>query len=177
MVAIQVMNELKSDFDPNNVRVFAGENLKCTKKLFGLSNCCTGKGVPLLTPWLCNAEDRAVDEKDDAGLCHNVGTYCSNKILGVCTTKKQSYCCFGSKLVRILQEQGRAQLGKTWGEPKEPDCEGFLIEEFQSLNLSVMDFSEVYAEFVDAAKIPSEIEMSLQIQEKIGDYYELHGGI
>lgn len=177
MVAIQVMNELKSDFDPNNVRVFAGENLKCTKKLFGLSNCCTGKGVPLLTPWLCNAEDRAVDEKDDAGLCHNVGTYCSNKILGVCTTKKQSYCCFGSKLVRILQEQGRAQLGKTWGEPKEPDCEGFLIEEFQSLDLSVMDFSEVYAEFVDAAKIPSEIEMSLQIQEKIGDYYELHGGI
>jgi len=34
-----------------------------------------------------------------------------------------------------------------------------------------MDFSEVYAEFVDAAKLPDEIEMSLQIQKKIETYY------
>ena len=176
MVAMNVMGELKDGFDPNQLKIFSGENLKCTKKIFGLSNCCSGKGVPLLTPWLCNSQDRDVDKKDDAGLCHYVGTYCSDKILGVCVTRKQSYCCYGSKLVRILNEQGKAQLGMQWGTPKTPDCEGFLIAQFQQLDLSRMDFSEVYAEFVDAAKLPDEIEMSLQIQEKIENYYNLNGG-
>lgn len=171
MVAMNVMKELRDGFDPNQLKIFSGEDLKCTKKLFGLSNCCSGKGIPLLTPWLCNSEDRDVDKKDDAGLCHYVGTYCSSKVLGICTTKKQSYCCYGSKLVRILNEQGKAQLGMQWGTPKTPDCEGFLIAQFQQLDLSRMDFSEVYAEFVDAAKLPNEIEMSLQIQQKIETYY------
>ena len=176
MVAMNVMGELRDGFDPSQLKIFSGEGLKCTKKLFGLSNCCSGKGVPLLTPWLCNSEDRDVDKRDDAGLCHYVGTYCSSKVLGICTTKKQSYCCYGSKLVRILNEQGKAQLGMQWGTPKTPDCEGFLIAQFQQLDLSRMDFSEVYAEFVDAAKLPDEIEMSLQIQEKIENYYNLNGG-
>lgn len=171
MVAMNVMGELRDGFNPNELKIFSGENLKCTKKIFGLSNCCSGKGVPLLTPWLCNSQDRDVDKKDDAGLCHYVGTYCSDKILGVCVTRKQSYCCYGSKLVRILNEQGKAQLGMQWGTPKTPDCEGFLIAQFQQLDLSRMDFSEVYAEFVDAAKLPDEIEMSLQIQKKIETYY------
>ena len=171
MVAMNVLGELRDEFDPNQLKIFSGENLKCTKKIFGLSNCCSGKGVPLLTPWLCNSQDRDVDKKDDAGLCHYVGTYCSDKILGVCVTRKQSYCCYGSKLVRILNEQGKAQLGMQWGTPKTPDCEGFLIAQFQQLDLSRMDFSEVYAEFVDAAKLPDEIEMSLQIQKKIETYY------
>ena len=35
-----------------------------------------------------------------------------------------------------------------------------------------MDFTEVYAEFVDAAKLPDEIETSRQIQERIKAYYD-----
>lgn len=178
MVAVQVMGEVDANFDPDNVRIFGGENLKCSKKLFGISNCCSGKGVPLITPWLCNQEDRAVDEKDDAGLCHNVGSYCSAKVLGVCVTKKQSYCCFSSKLVRILQVQGREQLGIEWGKPKNPNCDGFLIEEFQRLDLSRMDFTEVYSEFVEAARLPDELEFSVQIQSRIQDYFNnATGGI
>ena len=176
MVAVQAMGELRDDFNADNLTLFGGENLKCTKKLFGISNCCSGKGVPLITPFLCNSEDRDVDRKDDEGLCYKVGTYCSDKVLGVCVTKKQSYCCFSSKLVRILQVQGREQLGMTWGEPKTPDCEGFLVEEFQRLDLSLMDFTDVYAEFVDAAKIPDEVETSLMIQQRIDEYFDLHGG-
>lgn len=176
MVAMNVLGELRDNFDPDNLKIFSGENLKCTKKVFGLSNCCSGKGVPLLTPFLCSREDRDVDKRDDAGLCHYVGTYCSDRVLGVCVTRKQSYCCYGSKLVRILNQQGKAQLGMQFGRAKEPDCEGFLIAQFQRLDLSRMDFREVYAEFVDAAKLPDEIEMSIQIQEKIENYYNINGG-
>ncbi len=63
-----------------------------------------------------------------------------------------------------------------WGTPQRPDCEGFLIAQFQQLDLSRMDFREVYAEFVDAAKLPDEIDMSIQIQQKIQNYYNTNGG-
>jgi conjugal transfer mating pair stabilization protein TraN len=110
------------------------------------------------------------------GLCHYVGSYCSDKVLGVCTSKRKSYCCFESKLSRILQEQGRRQIGKAWGEAREPTCEGFSIEEFQRLDLSEMDFSEVYDEFVDAVRVPDEVQTSIEIQGRIEDYYRLHQG-
>ena len=171
LVALHSLGDAGEQFDPDNLTVFSGERGTCSKKIFGASNCCSGKGVPLLTPWLCSAADKALDEKDDKGLCHKVGTYCSDKVLGVCVTSRDAYCCFGSKLSRILQEQGRTQLNKPWGKPKDAKCEGFTIEEFQRLDLSQMDFTEVYAEFTDAAKLPDEVETMAKIQQKIEDYY------
>src|SRR3546814_3112505 len=90
------------------------------------------------------------------GFCHKGGTYCSSSFLGICKTRRTAYCCFESKLSRILQEQGRIQLSKPWGAPKKEQCLGFTIEEFARLDLSLMDFTEVYAEFVDAARLPED---------------------
>ena len=175
LVALHSIGDAGKQFDPNNLTVFSGERGTCNKKIFGASNCCSGKGVPLLTPWLCSSAEKQLDEKDDKGLCHKVGSYCSDKILGVCVTSKDAYCCFGSKLSRILQEQGRPQINKPWGKPKDETCKGFSIEEFQRLDLSKMDFSEVYAEFMDAAKLPDEVSVMTDIQAKIQGYYDLHG--
>lgn len=175
LVALHSIGDAGKQFDPDNLNVFSGERGTCNKKIFGASNCCSGSGVPLLTPWLCSSAEKQLDEKDDKGLCHKVGSYCSDKVLGVCVTSKDAYCCFGSKLSRILQEQGRQQIGKAWGKPKDETCKGFSIEEFQRLDLSQMDFSEVYAEFMDAAKLPSEVSVMADIQTKIQGYYDLHG--
>ncbi len=175
LVALHSIGDAGKQFDPNNLTVFSGERGTCSKKIFGASNCCSGSGVPLLTPWLCSSAEKQLDEKDDKGLCHKVGSYCSDKVLGVCVTSKDAYCCFGSKLSRILQEQGRQQIGKAWAKPKDETCKGFSIEEFQRLDLSQMDFSEVYAEFMDAAKLPSEVSVMADIQTKIQGYYDLHG--
>ena len=46
------------------------------------------------------------------------------------------------------------------------------LDEFARLDLSRMDFSEVYAEFTDAARLPDELQTSELIQQKIRDYYE-----
>src|SRR3546814_18377561 len=81
--------------------------------------------------------------KDRMGFCHKVGTYCSSSFLGICKTRRTAYCCFESKLSRILQEQGRGQLGRPWGAPKREQCLGFPIEEFARLALSVMVFTVV----------------------------------
>ncbi|MET0375304.1 MAG: conjugal transfer protein TraN [Rhizorhabdus sp.] len=176
VVALHSIGDAGKQFDPNNLTVFSGERETCSKKIFGASNCCSGKGVPLLTPWLCSAAEKKLDEKDDKGLCHKVGSYCSSKVLGVCTTQRDAYCCFGSKLSRILQVQGRAQIGKRWDKPKNEQCKGFTIAEFQQLDLSRMDFTEVYAEFTEAAKLPDEVGTLNDIQAKIQGYYDLHGG-
>ncbi len=176
LVALHSMGDAGAQFDPNNLTVFSGERDTCHKKIFGAANCCSGRGVPLLTPWLCDSSEKTLHDKDNKGLCHRVGSYCSDKILGICVTSKDAYCCFGSKLARLLQEQGRIQINKPWAGAKTESCKGFSIAEFQQLDLSQMDFSEVYAEFQDAAKLPDEVSTMTDIQSKIQGYYALHGG-
>lgn len=175
LVGLHTLGQANAEFDEADFTLFSGTRETCTKKVFGISNCCSGKGVPLLTPFLCPAAERELDKKDDKGLCHRVGSYCSDRVLGVCVTRKDAYCCFESKLSRILQQQGRQQINKRWDEPKRETCKGFTLEEFSRLDLSVMDFTEVYADFLDAAKVPDELDTSRQIQQRIEDYLQQNG--
>lgn len=181
VTALHAMDEARGQFDPETLTLFRGTRNTCSSKVFGVLNCCKGKGFPLipgislLVALGCNREEVLLHERDAQGLCAYVGTYCSDKFLGVCLTKKKVYCCFESKLSRILQEQGRRQLPKPWDKPKEEQCEGFTLDEFARLDLSQMDFSEVYAEFTEAARLPDELETSILIQQKIEDYYARSG--
>jgi len=198
LVALHALGQAGEEFDEENFTVFSGERDTCHKPVFGLVNCCAGKtsglltagagaaaiaggptaiaalATPFLTMFLCSTDEKMLDIKDRMGFCHKVGTYCSSSVLGICKTKRTAYCCFESKLSRILQEQGRIQLNKPWGKPKKEQCQGFTIDEFSRLDLSVMDFTEVYSEFVDAAKLPDEVSTLSEIQEKIQDYYDIH---
>jgi len=179
-VALNAMNQARKEFDPETLRLFEGERGTCSSKVFGVLNCCQGKGFPLipgislLVALGCSSQEVLLHERDAQGLCAYVGTYCSDIFLGVCLTKKKVYCCFESKLSRILQEQGRAQLNKPWGKPKTEQCLGFTIDEFARLDLSKMDFSEVYAEFTAAARLPDELQAAQDIQQKIEAYYATH---
>jgi conjugal transfer mating pair stabilization protein TraN len=177
VVALNAMNQARREFDADTLSLFKGTRNTCSSKVFGALNCCKGKGFPLipgiqlLVAFGCSREEMLLHQRDAQGLCAYVGSYCSDSFLGVCLTKKKVYCCFESKLSRILQEQGRQQLNKPWGKPKTEQCLGFTIDEFARLDLSQMDFSEVYAEFTDAARLPDELQAATQIQQKIEDYY------
>ena len=101
----------------------------------------------------CNESEGRVAMQEGARLCHTVGTYCSSciRVFGSCvsciehTTGK---CCFNSVLARIINEQGRMQIGKGWGSGENPDCSGFTIDQLQALNFSAMDLTEFYASIV-----------------------------
>ena len=55
-------------------------------------------------------------EERNAGNTHYLGKYCSKRtFFGICIRRSRAWCVFGSKLGRILQEQGRSQLGVGWG--------------------------------------------------------------
>lgn len=51
-------------------------------------------------------------------------------------------------LARLINEQGRIQVGKGWGSAQSPDCSGFTIAQLQSLDFSAMDLSAFYASIV-----------------------------
>lgn len=149
--------------DPNNggwnenggcdgqIYLFSGKGEKCRSwdMFFGLvgGGCCD-KDKVFAGLIACKANEKLLAEKNKAEQCHYVGEFCSKKIkLGfvkICVQKSKGHCCFNSKLGRILQEQGRAQLNIGWGSGENPQCRGFTPEEFQKLDFSKMDLSEVF---------------------------------
>ena len=102
----------------------------------------------------CYPEEFSQARMAGEGGCHVVGEYCATRALSVCMVKKQTSCCFSSKLGRIFHEQGRPQLTAFgadggWGAPRSPNCRGFTPEEFQSLNFGSMDLSEYVQDIED----------------------------
>lgn len=99
----------------------------------------------------CDPADQNTAMKKAQGICEYMGTYCSSKFLGVCKTKKESYCCFNSKLAKAINIGGKKQLGKSMGTAQSPDCSGLTITEVQSLDFSTIDLSEFIASIVPDA--------------------------
>ena len=119
----------------------------------------------------CEQAEQVLAMKRDNRLCHGVGSYCSARvpIIGTCIETTESYCCFNSRLARILNEQGRAQLGKGWGGPQSPDCSGFTIAQLQALDFSRMNLAEFYAEI--APTLPDTGAMRSRAQQQIDSYF------
>ncbi|TWI69299.1 conjugal transfer mating pair stabilization protein TraN [Pseudoduganella lurida] len=97
----------------------------------------------------CSDEEARTAIRRRKALCHYVGDYCSRKIrLGfasLCVERKETHCCFNSKIARLIAEAARSQLsGTSWGSAERPHCGGITPEQFQTLDLSRVDFSEVY---------------------------------
>lgn len=123
----------------------------------------------------CDQQDMETGMLRGSGMCHEVGTYCTSKILGICIQKAKGHCCYNTKLGRIIQEQGRPQLRSFnavgWGTPKKPYCRGFTPEEFQALDFSKMDLSEYYAEI--EARTQSQIQIDMK--DRIDAYMQAVG--
>lgn len=97
----------------------------------------------------CDAADQRTALAKTQRLCHYVGTTCEKKVTGLgCVETAEQHVCFNSRLARILNEQGRPQLGRDFGKPVKPDARGFTIAEFSRLDFSKMDLSEFIADIV-----------------------------
>jgi hypothetical protein len=122
----------------------------------------------------CSSQDIMTDTMKLSGTCHYIGEMCTStmELIG-CVQKTEKYCCFNTKLARIIHEQGRPQLKSFgpnggWGTPELPNCRGFLAEEFQMLDFSKMDLSEYYEDIKS--------KVSKNVQQNVGDrvqqYYD-----
>lgn len=99
----------------------------------------------------CTDEDRLHALRKSRGLCRYVGSFCDKTSGFGCLEKRESWVCFNSRIARIVQEEGRKQLGIGWGSPEHPLTRGFTLEEFQQLDFSKMDLSGVISEIAQEA--------------------------
>lgn len=170
--ALAMMGQLQDDVDDATLTIFPGEYHKCDKAIAGLQNCCRDDGFLTDIGFDCSADDRALANKQSAGLCHYVGTYCSDRTLfGICLKKRKTFCCFNNVLARLIHEQGRPQVGWDWGSTKTPDCSGYTVALFQALDLSLMDFSEFYDGVLDTFVGPDTDAAAAAITTRIIDAY------
>lgn len=160
-----------NDFDTTNMMVFKGQDMRCKKTVVGFSNCCKDSGWGLdLSLAQCSEQEQVLGQKREAGQCHYVGAYCSDKSIFGCLARKHTYCCFNSKLARIIHEQGRPQLGIDWGSSKNPNCRGLTPEELTQIDFASIDFTEFYADAfaaADNADRPSGNQMQQIIEQRI----------
>ena len=98
----------------------------------------------------CDQREKDLAMKRDARLCVALGSYCSRRlpIIRTCIERTESYCCFNSILAKLINVQGKQQLGRTLGSAENPNCGGFSVAELQRLNLAAMDLSE----FIDTIR-------------------------
>ena len=138
------------EFDRDNLRFFTGQRRACHIRWFGLANCCTNSGA-LVGLANCSASEKELAEERNAGNTHYLGRYCSKRtFFGVCIRRSRAWCVFGSKLGRILQQQGRRQLGIGWG-----SCRGFTVAEVESIDFARLDLSEFTQDLMDGSREPS----------------------
>ncbi|MBN2570066.1 MAG: conjugal transfer protein TraN [Deltaproteobacteria bacterium] len=138
-------------------------------------NCCdTSEGSFLMVKKTCGEAEAMTMQAVQAGRCHYVGDYCAKKwkFIG-CVQRAKTYCCFNSKLGRIIQEQGREQLqnfqpGGNWGSAESPNCVGFTPEQFAMIDFSRIDLSEFVGDI--QGQIKTNIEEGME--NKIDDFYD-----
>jgi conjugal transfer mating pair stabilization protein TraN len=134
------------EIDPNSCKFFTGSAKKCTKA-GPQFNCCTNKGLLRKPLGGCNQEEQDLFKLKEANLCHPVGSWRGKKLQRFKIHK--SHCCFKSKLAKIIQVQGRRQLGIGWGDRKNPDCRALTLEEIRRIDFSKIDFSELYVDIAN----------------------------
>ncbi len=137
------------EFDRSNLRFFTGDRRACKIRFGGLANCCTNSGL-LVGLGNCSTAERELARERHDGNTRYLGEYCTRRILGICVTRERAWCVFGSKLGRIFQEQGRAQLGIGWG-----SCRGLTVAEIEGIDFDSLDLGEFTADLLDGGKEPS----------------------
>ena len=166
-----------ADTSGGGMTIFKGKRYRCDLNLTGfIQNCCRKKGLFSGSCPPSTKELRA--RRDETRACHYVGIH-KKKVLGITLKKRKVYCCFNSKMARVVHEQARGQLIEKglwdtaenggWGRAKNPLCGGISTRQLQEIDFDAVDFSEIYADLLDGADIPELPGSTQRTEESIED--------
>lgn len=167
MTHLVVLKEAQDDIRAN-LGIFKGQSRRCRKAWQGARDCC-GSGNRWAVTWNmapgCDTQEKELGDWRAKRRCVEVGTFCAQKlpIIG-CIEKKTTFCCFGTKLSKLIQEQGRRQLGMGWGSPEDPNCRGLSPEELSRLDFAAMDLSELFNDVSASFKPQSQSHIAKGIE-------------
>lgn len=115
----------------------------------------------------CPKYEKELAQKNGAGLCRHYSSNCNGFF---CTSVTRRYCCFNSKLAKIINTAAVTQLGRA-----NSDCSGLTMDEFGRLDFSAIDMSEFMAEIMATATLPStgaiNTDVNNSVQQKLLNYY------
>ena len=166
-----------SDVSGGRVTIFKGKRYRCDLNLAGfIQNCCRKKG---LFKGSCPGSTRELRaRRDEAEACRYVGIH-KKKALGITLKKRKVYCCFNSRMARVIHEQARGQLirkglwptarNNGWGSARNPRCGGMTAEQLQEIDFDAVDFSEIYENLPGADDIPDPADSTESAEEDIGN--------
>ena len=152
-------DEIKKQ-NTDNPQIFAGRVMECSSyALPGITKDCCNDNSGLFS---CDTEEKELSQMKKTGRAIEIGEYCNNKepITKTCTSHHTAYCVFGSRIARIIQNDGRRkQLGIGFGYVNDDakssyvDCRGITKDELAQMKFDQMDFSELYAEIRKKAEV------------------------
>lgn len=155
---LSILEAARKELDgTKNISIFKGKNYSCTKFPLSFKDCCgcNGWGISAgLTG--CDNDSKIVAKLREENKCIQIGTYCAEYVkvgfAKFCLRKKTVFCCFGSKFAKLLQEQGKRQLGISFGSAESPNCRGFTPQELARIDFSKLDLTEITNDVMDKFK-------------------------
>lgn len=157
------------------IYIFNGQDKRCRDwgLTIAFANCCKDEEF-LFGFNQCKESEIQLALLKGKGVCHKVGNYCSKEIsLGltdICIETSDSYCCFNSKLARIVHEQGRSLIQgfDGWGDAESPQCRGFTPEEFQMLDFSKINLDE----WIGDIQVTTQENIANDISTGVNNFYQ-----
>lgn len=155
---LSILEAARKELDgTKNISIFKGKEHSCTKFPLSFKDCCgcNGWGISVgLTG--CDNDSKIVAKLREENKCIQIGTYCAEHVrvgfAKFCLRKKTVFCCFGSKFAKLLQEQGKRQLGISFGSAASPNCRGFTPQELARIDFSKLDLMEITNDVMDKFK-------------------------
>jgi conjugal transfer mating pair stabilization protein TraN len=146
--------------NPDLPQLYPGEARSCHCNLQSASpfDCCEKTSTDVR----CSAKELETAGERDSGRCHWIGMRRDAE-----GNTEQIYCCFGSKIARIIQEQAHQKLSIGWGSTEDPLCRGLTQKEYGKLASGKIDLSEAYDDYPASGD-----EMAKSLQEKIRAHLE-----
>lgn len=95
----------------------------------------------------CTQEENMFQMHKGASLTHYVRDECTSSILGSCVERTEHYCSFNSILSKIINVQGKPQLGMDVA-----NCEGLTPDQVSQLDFTRIDFSEFSGKLIEEAQ-------------------------
>lgn len=99
---------------------------------------------PSLSPsWMCSDSEFDLAIQREVDMCSYAGTYCSQRVLGACLKRRESYCCYNSPMSKALRASAEPGGELQHGDAKNADCSGLQIEELDRINWDAIDFTRL----------------------------------
>lgn len=99
---------------------------------------------PSMSPsWACKESEFDLAVQREVDMCSYAGTYCSQRVLGACLKRRESYCCYNSPMSKALRASAEPGGVLRHGDAKNPDCSGLGIDELDKVRWEAIDFTRL----------------------------------